>query len=116
MYDQREHVRPVFTKEQLDLFLAEQKRREDDADKLAKEAEEAGLTPDPVEAAFVGDNKVKQGTSLFKTFEKSLQYSSYFSADPEETKLKVVNPNPKIKNLTSFQIVVKLKKPIRLSR
>ena len=110
------YVRPIFTKEQNDRFKAVQQSR-----KTLMESEgyvpPEGEFPDPVDPKFANEQFVKKDTLLFNVFLESLRYSDYFSADPEETKI-VVQPlaSDKIRNLRTFQIVVKLKKPIKIGR
>ncbi len=107
----REHLRPLFTQDQLNGFDVELERRAKESPKDPLPPLEPLLGPDK-------ENRVTEKTvALSAVFRESLQFLRYFSDDVNEVRLtKYEQPRQDVKNLRYFEIVVKLKEPIQIKR
>jgi len=105
------YTRPIFTDEQVSMFMAMSATMREDA-------KASGESIDHLERfeTALGNNRITLSSVLPETFLSCLQFHPRFSPDLEQTRFISFRPDAKVRNLTEFEIQIRLNQPISVAR
>lgn len=106
--------RKIFSDEQIAIF--EQLIREQSTDGGKESVDDKGTASTPQDYSFWGDNTMHEDLYLEEIFLESLQWSQFFSSNPDETRILETKFSEEYRNVTPFRIQFRLQTPISTKR